>query len=209
MKYFKVLILSFLCFLGFNMHVYAQAKAKSQAPIQPTTGFFSYYSQKDIIVGMNNPSVLANYVVYHSDGINIRGFYGWAAQGMQDLFFIGTKSGNTITGKSYDFADKSENNFKLVISGNFVIVESPMGMTKVPAKKKDFFMEKELTIYELPNKNSRVIAKDLNLQNKGFKLIEIGDMDKLDEGEYARYDIWYKIKNNTTEGWVFGLLSVF
>ncbi len=44
MKYFKVLILSFLCFLGFNMHVYAQAKAKTQAPIQPTTGFFSYYS---------------------------------------------------------------------------------------------------------------------------------------------------------------------
>ena len=64
MKYFKVLILSFLCFWGFNMHVYAQAKAKTQAPIQPTTGFFSYFSQKDIIVGMNNPSVLANYVVY-------------------------------------------------------------------------------------------------------------------------------------------------
>lgn len=209
MKYFKVLILSFLCFLGFNMHVYAQVKAKTQAPIHPTTGFFSYYSQKDIIVGMNNPSVLANYVVYHSDGTNIRGFYGWAAQGMQDVFFVGSKSGNTITGKSYDFGDKSENNFKMVISGNFVIVESPMGMAKVPAKKKDFFLDKELTIYESPDKNARVIAKDFNLQNKGFKLIEIGEMDKLDEGEYARFDLWYKIKNNTTEGWVFGLLSVF
>ena len=49
----------------------------------------------------------------------------------------------------------------------------------------------------------------MDLQNKGFKLVEIGEMGKLEDTEDSSYDVWYKIKNDTLEGWVLGLLRVF
>jgi hypothetical protein len=217
MKNFKTYSLLLFCFLvvigSINAQTKAKAKAKAQTstatPVEPISGIFIHYSQKEIMVGMNNPSVLVNYIVYQQDGIFVRGYYGWAAQGMQDLYFGGIRKGNTLYGKSYNLYDKSEQKISMTFSGNSVAVNSPMGIARVPAKKKDIFQDMQNSVYESPNKTSKVIAKDLDLQNKGFQLIEIGDMDKRNDSEDSSYDIWYKIKNDTIEGWVLGLLKVF
>ena len=131
MKNYKIALL-ILCFLGIVGILNAQTKAKSQTPtptsIQPASGIFTHYSQKEIIVGFNNPAVLANYIVYQQDGIYVRGYYGWAAQGMQDLYFGGIRKGNTLYGKSYNLYDKSEQKISMTFSGNAVTVNSPMGI---------------------------------------------------------------------------------
>ena len=212
MKNYKIALL-ILCFLGIVGILNAQTKAKSQTPtppsIQPASGIFTHYSQKEIMVGFNNPAVLANYIVYQQDGIYVRGYYGWAAQGMSDVYFAGIRKGNTFYGKSYEFYDKSDKNFKMTFSGNAVTVNSPMGIARVPAKKKEMFEGMKKNIYESPNLTSKVLATDMDLQNKGFKLVEIGEMGKLEDTEDSSYDVWYKIKNDTLEGWVLGLLRVF
>ena len=212
MKNYKIALL-ILCFLGIVGILNAQTKAKSQTPtptsIQPASGIFTHYSQKEIIVGFNNPAVLANYIVYQQDGIYVRGYYGWAAQGMQDLYFGGIRKGNTLYGKSYNLYDKSEQKISMTFSGNSVTVNSPMGIARVPAKKKEMFEGMKKNIYESPNLTSKVLATDMDLQNKGFKLVEIGEMGKLEDTEDSSYDVWYKIKNDTLEGWVLGLLRVF
>ena len=212
MKNYKIALL-ILCFLGIVGILNAQTKAKSQTPtptsIQPASGIFTHYSQKEIIVGFNNPAVLANYIVYQQDGIYVRGYYGWAAQGMQDLYFGGIRKGNTLYGKSYNLYDKSEQKISMTFSGNAVTVNSPMGIARVPAKKKEMFEGMKKNIYESPNLTSKVLATDMDLQNKGFKLVEIGEMGKLEDTEDSSYDVWYKIKNDTLEGWVLGLLRVF
>ena len=212
MKNYKIALL-ILCFLGIVGILNAQTKAKSQTPtptsIQPASGIFTHYSQKEIMVGFNNPAVLANYIVYQQDGIYVRGYYGWAAQGMQDLYFGGIRKGNTLYGKSYNLYDKSEQKISMTFSGNSVTVNSPMGIARVPAKKKEMFEGMKKNIYESPNLTSKVLATDMDLQNKGFKLVEIGEMGKLEDTEDSSYDVWYKIKNDTLEGWVLGLLRVF
>ena len=212
MKNYKIALL-ILCFLGIVGILNAQTKAKSQTPtptsIQAASGIFTHYSQKEIMVGFNNPAVLANYIVYQQDGIYVRGYYGWAAQGMSDVYFAGIRKGNTFYGKSYEFYDKSDKNFKMTFSGNAVTVNSPMGIARVPAKKKEMFEGMKKNIYESPNLTSKVLATDMDLQNKGFKLVEIGEMGKLEDTEDSSYDVWYKIKNDTLEGWVLGLLRVF
>ncbi|MFD3407588.1 hypothetical protein SKC37_02875 [Aquirufa sp. HETE-83D] len=215
LKAFTLLLFCSLVLIGsLNAQTNTKSKAKSTiqtpTPIQPTSGISTYYSQKDIIVGMNNPSVLANLVVFQTDGDLIRGYYGWAAQGMQELYFTGTKNGNTVIGKAYSFIDKAEQNFKMKILGSYVsIVDSPMGGERVPVKKKDLFEDKQLTIYLNSDKKSTVLARDLDLGKKGFKLVEIGEMEKLEDTDESEYNVWCKIKNQNMEGWVLGLLRIF
>jgi hypothetical protein len=211
LKAFSLLLFCSLVLIGsLNAQTKTKAKSQIQTPTQSTSGISTYYSQKDIIVGMNNPSVLANLVVFQTDGELIRGYYGWAAQGMQELYFTGTKNGNTVIGKAYTLNDKTEQNFKMKILGSYVsILESPMGGEKVPARKKDLFEDRQLTIYMNSDKKSTVLANDLNLGNKGFKLIEIGEMEKMEDTEESEYNVWCKIKNQNMEGWVLGLMRIF
>jgi hypothetical protein len=129
-KAFSLLLFCSLVVIGsLNAQTKAKAKTKTPtstpAPVEPISGIFSHYSQKEIIVGMNNPSVLANYIVYQQDGIYVRGYYGWAAQGTQDVYFAGIRKGNIFYGKSYEFYDKSDKNFKMTFSGNSVTVYPP------------------------------------------------------------------------------------
>jgi hypothetical protein len=124
------------------------------------------------------------------------------------MYFTGTRKGNVIVGKSYNFYDKSEDNFKLTLMGNFVSFETSEDKIKLPAKRKDI-VDKQLTIYRNPNKKSTVLARDLDLAKKGFKLVEIGEMEKKEDTEDSEYNVWCKIKNQNMEGWVLGLLSVF
>jgi hypothetical protein len=65
-----------------------------------------------------------------------------------------------------------------------------------------------MTIYEQPDFNSKVIKSEYELYNKGFTLVEIGKMGK-NQKNLDCYNIWYKIKNTSIEGWVFGLINVF
>jgi hypothetical protein len=54
---------------------------------------------------------------------------------------------------------------------------------------------------------SKIILSNSTLAKKGFELIEIGKMEKGND-DLQKYDIWYKIKNNEVEGWVYGLIDV-
>jgi hypothetical protein len=83
--------------------------------------------------------------------------------------------------------------------------EVPIDTTDLFGKEDDFTNIHD--IYELPNKNSKILNRKAKLSNKGFKIIEIGKMEKNND-EYNPYNIWYKIKNNQIEGWVFGLIQV-
>ncbi len=205
MKNLKTDLFTLFFFLSFIFSLNAQTKIQNL----PSSRISTYHSQKDIVVGMNNASILANLIILQIDGELVKGYYGWAAQGSQELYFIGTKAGNTISGFSYNLQDKSEENFKLTILGNVVSVKSPMGQVKVPANNKDLFEYKNLTVYQYPDKKSKILATDLDLEKKGFRLIELGEMDKLDDSEESNYNVWCKIKNQTMEGWVLGLLGVF
>lgn len=213
MKNLKTFAILFFCSLVLTSSLIAQTKAKSKTqtksslPVLPTSGIFTYYSEEDVIMG-SSPVIVGKLIIFQADGEFIRGFYGYAAQGEQNMYFTGTRKGNIIVGKSYNFYDRSEENFKMTISGNSVSFETLADKIKVPLRKKEIF-DKQLTVYQNPNKNSTVLSKDLDLEKKGFKLVEIGEMEKMEDTEDSEYNIWCKIKNQNMEGWVLGLFRVF
>jgi hypothetical protein len=213
MKNLKTFAILFFCSLVITTSLIAQSKVKSKTqtkfsiPVVPTSGIFTYYSEEDVIMG-SSPVIVGKLIIFQADGEFIRGFYGYAAQGEQNMYFTGTRKGNVIVGKSYNFYDKSEDNFKLTLMGNFVSFETSEDKIKLPAKRKDI-VDKQLTVYQNPDKKSTVLARDLDLEKKGFKLIEIGEMEKMEDTEDSEYNVWCKIKNQNMEGWVLGLFRVF
>lgn len=213
MKILKTFVILFFCSLVLTTSLIAQTKEKSKIqpkssiPFLPTSGIFTYFLEEDVIIG-NSPVVVGKLIIFQADGEFIRGFYGHAAQFEQNMYLTGTRKGNVIVGKSYNFYDKSEENFKLTLMGNFVSFETLEDKIKLPAKRKDI-LNKQLTVYQNPNKKSTVLARDFDLENKGFKLIEIGEMEKMEDTEDSEHNVWCKIKNQNLEGWVLGLFRVF
>lgn len=70
------------------------------------------------------------------------------------------------------------------------------------SKLKYNFKTKGLKIYETPSFSSK-IKEELKSNNLSIELIEIGNFEKKD----GEWDIWYKVKSNTIEGWCFGNLD--
>ena len=85
---------------------------------------------------------------------------------------------------------------------------SRFGKVSIPLDNQDIFKDKLFTIYETPDFNATSIKIDYDLSDKGFSILEIGKMER-DLTNPGYFNIWYKIKNNEMEGWVFGLVSVF
>lgn len=76
----------------------------------------------------------------------------------------------------------------------------------MPVETEDLFAYKTITVYEEANFTSKILVQDLDAENKGFMITEIGKMDK--NPEYPEEsNIWYKVKNSEVEGWVYGLIN--
>jgi serine/threonine protein kinase len=165
----------------------------------------SYYMQEE------GKFMFVDRFVLYTHGQDVIGFYGWAAQSESEFYLIGKLKGNEILGTKYSLSDSSSTKFKINISPKSIIgmslidKEVPIDTTDLFGKEDDFTNIHD--IYELPNKNSKILNRKAKLSNKGFKIIEIGKMEKNND-EYNPYNIWYKIKNNQIEGWVFGLIQV-
>ncbi|MFH6970877.1 hypothetical protein [Flavobacterium petrolei] len=194
-----------------NHDVTVKLTAKMPDSIKNNKGeITSYLLEEDIIIGNNNPIFKSNKLVLYINGQDIIGYYGWAAQNSAEYYLKGKKNGNIITGKKYSFDDASvSSEFTLTILPSSIKTNNLSHIIgeqiNIPTSKIDFFIENTKNIYELPNRKSKVLASNYNLNNNEFKLIEIGKFEKDEDG----YEIWYKIKNKDFEGWVFGLISVF
>ena len=155
-------------------------------------GITQYFKQDD------DKYATTNRVVLFTKEQNVVGFYGWSAQGEDDCYFEGKLNGNIITGKKYSL-DGKPSPMTISVFPKSISTNSPLGKVIIPLDKDDLFTdEKIFTIYEQPISNSKIIEDKYELNNKGFSLVEIG---KMENG-----NVWYKIKNNSIEGWVFGLL---
>ena len=181
-----------------------QLKSFSQSTNSNITGKISgYYSVDDKIIG-GNPIAIGNKVLLYTNGNEVRGFYGWAAQGAENFYFVGKKIGLKIAGKKYSLYNNDSTVCNIDILPKGVSLISPMGKVMVPISKIDFPIE-NIKIYEEPSNTSKIILENYSSEKNDFNIVEIGQMDKIDEN----VNIWYKIKNANYEGWVFGILDVF
>lgn len=150
-------------------------------------------------------------VVLYRNGQTIVGFAGWSAQGESPGYIEGQLDGNTISGTWTSFGGEQEP-ITLTLDQNTVstawgfLTNEDGSPIKMPVETEGLFAYKTITIYEAPNFSSKILAQDLDAENKGFSVTEIGKMDK--NPEYPEEsNIWYKVKNSQFEGWVFGLVN--
>jgi hypothetical protein len=149
--------------------------------------------------------------VLHRDGQTIVGFAGWSAQAESPGYIEGQLDGNMIIGTWTSFGG-GEEPISITLEQNsistnwgypFTEVGAPL---KMPVETEELFDYKTITVYEEPNFASKILVQDLDAENKGFAVIEIGKMDK--NPDYPEEsNIWYKVKNDQVEGWVYGLID--
>lgn len=149
--------------------------------------------------------------VLYIHGEKVLGYYGWAAQGQDEFYLEGKLIGNEINGIKYSLYDSSSTKFNIKLNSNSVsgmsILDQEVRVDTMDIFGKQDENETKFNIYALPNMESKIILSNSTLAKKGFKLIEIGKFEKGDD-DFQKYDIWYKIKNNDVEGWVYGLIDV-
>jgi hypothetical protein len=156
-------------------------------------GITKYFKQED------DKFATTNRIVLFTKEQNVVGFYGWSAQGEDDSYFEGKLNGNIISGRKYSLIDGKASPITINVLPNSISTNSPIGKVIIPIDKDDLFTDvKIFTVYEQQSTSSKIIENEYELNNKGFSLVEIG---KMENG-----NVWYKIKNNNIEGWVFGLL---
>ena len=69
------------------------------------------------------------------------------------------------------------------------------------SKDKFSFKTNSLKIYESPSFSSKII-EEVKIKNASIELLEIGNLEK----KGGEWDVWYKVKSATNEGWCFGNL---
>jgi hypothetical protein len=150
-------------------------------------------------------------VVLFRNEQNIIGYAGWSAIFGGDGYIEATIDGNTITGKLINFYGEEEP-IAIQVAENSISTEwgglssEDGGPLKIPVEEEDLFSGKTITIYEQPNFTSKVLVQDLDAENAGFSITEIGKMEP--NPKYPEEsNIWYKVKNSQYEGWVFGLIN--
>ncbi len=168
-------------------------------------GVTSFFARQDDKWGSSQRIVL------YKDGQNITGFAGWSAQSEFPGYLKGQLDGNTITGTLFTFYGDEEP-ITLTLDQNTVstawgfLTNEDGSPIKMPVETEELFAYKTITVYEEPNFASKILAQNLDAENKGFAVTEIGKMDK--NPEYPEEsNIWYKVKNGQVEGWVYGLIN--
>ena len=171
----------------------------------------------------NNKKPLEYQCILYSKDKYVEGYIYQTTDSMSLKYvFYGKKNGSKIIGNRYliknKFSDiknlKSE--FNMVESQKSIVIPFENEKLTVPKYNSDLLISSTKTIYESPWKTSKILVKDYNLKNKGFKLLEVRIRNKiLDIIEKERafynglvqYEIWFQIKNNDNEGWVLGGLN--
>jgi hypothetical protein len=146
-------------------------------------------------------------VILYRNGQTIKGFAGWSAQAESPGYIEATLDGNTLSGKWISYYGGDEP-ISFQVAENSISTEWGFsGSTVViPVEDENLFSYKTITIYEQPNFTSKVLVQDLDAENAGFSITEIGKMEP--NPKYPEEsNIWYKVKNSQYEGWVFGLIN--
>ena len=167
-----------------------------------------YFEHSEEMMIMAGPVVESFKVIYNKSGTNIKGIHCWSSQGFSRSYFTGQISGNRIKGKMYDLADGSASNFYF-IKGAKALNITYYGKERfwIPEKKKIEFNGTNFTLFEKPDRKSAVIEADCPLEERNFRIVEIGQMEKDGEEENSGYDVWYRLSNGTQTGWAFGIIS--
>ncbi|MCE2708613.1 MAG: hypothetical protein LW685_08580 [Algoriphagus sp.] len=168
-------------------------------------GVTSFFTRQDDNWGSSQRIVL------YRNGQSIIGFAGWSAQSEFPGYLKGQLDGNTITGTLFTFYGEEEP-ISITLEQNSISTNWGYPFTedgaplKMPVETEELFAYKTITVYEEPNFASKILAQDLEAENKGFMITEIGKMDK--NPEYPEEsNIWYKVKNSEVDGWVYGLIN--
>jgi len=136
------------------------------------------------------------------------GYYGWAAQGQEEFFISGKIEGSKITGTQTSLSNKSEKAINWTLLPEAIKATSPIGIARVEASKSNPLEEvMALTFYEQPAFGAKQIVSDYSPSGKNARIVQLGKLEKNNEGSSA-YNIWYKVKTNDLEGWVFGAVQV-
>jgi len=206
-----IILFAITAFIGCTNNTADSTKAadstQAKSDPKPPGKITAYYSV------IEDKFIFVDRFVLYTTGQDVVGFYGSAAQGSSEYYLVGKLTGNEITGTKYSLFDSSTEKFTLKVSPKSISGLSNLEKTEVPVDTAAQFHTEEgvvkqnFDIYELPNRSSKILAKEYKFENKGFNIIEIGKMEKSNDKDYP-YDIWYKIKNKDFEGWVFGIISI-
>ena len=189
----------FLSFLLLNATLLAQSVKTNLKQ-----GISNYYKVDD-----GGRWIIGERIVMNLNGQDVKGYYGNAAQGIDEYYFEGKLKGNVITGTKYELYNGTTTSIiTMNVLQKSISMVSRFGKVSIPLDNQDLFKDKVFTIYETPDFNATSIKIDYDLSDKGFSILEIGKMER-DLTNPGYFNIWYKIKNNEMEGWVFGLVSVF
>jgi hypothetical protein len=83
-----------------------------------------------------------------------------------------------------------------------------LGITRVDASETNYLEDAlNLTFYEQPAFNAKQITSDYSPAGKNARIIQLGKIEKNNDGSNT-YNIWYKVKTNDMEGWVFGAMQI-
>jgi hypothetical protein len=136
--------------------------------------------------------------------------------------FYGEKIGDKIIGNRYLIKNKFSNTrnlkseFNIIELQKSIVIPYENEKLTVPEYNSDLFISSTKTIYESPWKTSKILVANYDLKNKGFKLLEIENRDKIldilekDRVNYdglTQYEVWFQIENDDYEGWVLGELD--
>jgi hypothetical protein len=202
----KQLFLTMIPFLVFSVF----SKAQNKSNLDQTLPAVSYYTSV-----LEGKFIFVDRIVLYTNNNKVTGFYGWAAQTESAYYLVGEKRGNVIVGQMQGLDGREKSPFTLKILKNTAVGLSHLGKA-VPIDVDDIFKSKDgysyfdnrtFTIYQSQDKASAPVKINYEISDKGFRLVEIGKIEKCpDQDCYTEYDIWYKIKNKDIEGWVFGLI---
>jgi len=139
----------------------------------------------------------------------IWGYYGWAAQGLSEYYLSGKIEGAKIIGTLTTLSDNTYSEpINWTVLPNAIKASTPMGIDHVNSSTASPISEDALlTFYEEPSFNSKLMASDYMPSGKNAQIVQVGKVEKNKDSNEG-YNIWYKVKTNDIEGWVFGAMHV-
>ncbi|MBM3448261.1 MAG: hypothetical protein FJX90_04040 [Bacteroidetes bacterium] len=178
---------------------------KNQAQTSALSNGIYHYSKVEETMKF----IIANKVVMQLENNQVRGFYGWAAQGESSFYFEGNLNENEIKGSKYDLYTKQSSPFNCKIKGNSLSLESPSGPVII-SKSSDDLIENfgSYNIFSKPDIASPIIQSNVSLKENHFQIIAISKFGSTGD-QYQPYNVWYKVKSDNLEGWVVGVISTF
>lgn len=183
------------------MTIAGQSLVQGQTNVLPN-GIYAYSKMEESF-----NYIIVNKVVMQIADNQVRGYYGWAAQGESSFYFEGQVIGNEIKGDMYSLVDKQKSPFVFKIKNKTLNLTSPSGPVVLNTLEDELIETfNQYNIYAQPDMSATIIQRNAPIKDQKFKIIEIGKMGPSGDS-YLPFNVWYKIKNEHTEGWTLGILS--